>query len=359
MKKGKIGILTTYYANFGSYFQATALQKAIESLGYEVELINEHSRMFKSYKMFLTLLITPVLPQFVREKIAKMNAQYYAYLRLKDNVKQLNQSSVFKQNLSKLSREYDAIVVGSDELWSANKKTIAYLPNYFGIGINCKHITYGPSATMFEGGDPNIEKEIKEGLRTFERISVRDTFTHDFVKKMIGVDAQMVIDPTLLMPYFSSEGVGGGKYVLVYGQHYNEHERKIILDYANEKRYKVCAVAWNHEWCDEFIDVDSAEGMQKAFAESEYCFPSTFHGVIFSYLNKRNFTAFINPLRGRKVTMLLKTLGLEERIYSDENNKCFDEIDFETKDAELAELRRESFSYLDRALGDIVNDTSM
>ena len=66
IKKKKIAVLTTYFANFGSYFQATALQRQIEKLGYECELINERARLFKSYKMLISVCLTPFLPHAVR-----------------------------------------------------------------------------------------------------------------------------------------------------------------------------------------------------------------------------------------------------------------------------------------------------
>lgn len=353
--KKRVAVLTTYYANFGSYFQATALQNQIEKLGYDCELINEKARLFKSYKMLISVVLTPILPNMVKEFIAGKVPQYYAYLRLRNDVKQLKTSSAFDINIKKLSKKYDCIVVGSDELWSANKKTIVYYPHYFGIDIECPHITYGPSATMFESASVSRMNEICYGLKTFDKISVRDIFTYDFVKKLTNIEPQLVIDPTIMNPYFAKKGEGGGEYILVYGQHYSQEEIDIIKQFANNNSWKVMSVAWNHEWCDGYIDTMSAEEMQAAFNKSEYCFPSTFHGVIFSILNQRNFTAFINPLRGRKVKMLLETFQLESRIYSKDNNKCFDEIDFVEINKILSTKREESINYLKNALYEVCN----
>lgn len=36
----KIGLMTVYYPNYGSYFQAIALKEQLEEMGHDCELIN-------------------------------------------------------------------------------------------------------------------------------------------------------------------------------------------------------------------------------------------------------------------------------------------------------------------------------
>ena len=55
-----------------------------------------------------------------------------------------------------------------------------------------------------------------QGLKGFIRLSARDNFTLKYVEKNTGKKCELVLDPTLLNPYFGSTGEGGENYILVY-----------------------------------------------------------------------------------------------------------------------------------------------
>ena len=120
---------------------AEALCDAIRKLGHECELINTSIRGIKLYKYYIGKFVDSFAPDSLMEKVAdKINA-FNIYRSLKGDVKQLKISPA-GFNVSKLSRRYDCVVIGSDILWAVTNPCMGFVPAYFGEGIDCPHFTY-------------------------------------------------------------------------------------------------------------------------------------------------------------------------------------------------------------------------
>jgi len=349
----KLGLLTTYSFNYGSYHQAIALQKQLQDMGHECELINESFKKYKWFNLFLMYTMHPILPKFLKEKISDNMPQYKSFLRIQNDLKDVKISAVSARNMKKLSKSYDCIVLGSDELWSANSSSIRYVPEYFGYKIECPHISYATAAVQFDGSNSELCNKVRDGLLSFEQIAVRDIVSQKIINKITNRKIGIVLDPTLLNPFFATDEECVENYILLYGQHYSEEQKDYIQNMAKNNKLEIVCVGWPHEWSDRFMDVETAAELQKMFAKATFCFPSTFHGTIFSIVNKKQFFAMLNPLRGKKIEMLLNELNLESRIF-DENAKVNnDMIDYCVVQKKLDVLRQKSLIYLKNALEDI------
>ncbi|MBE5940069.1 MAG: polysaccharide pyruvyl transferase family protein [Lachnospiraceae bacterium] len=351
----KIGLLTTYSFNYGSYHQAVALQKKLEDMGHDCELINEKIKMYKWMNLFFMYTFDPILPNFIKNIIGKKIPQYNSFRMIKNDTKDLNVSPANIKKIKKLSERYDCIVIGSDELWSASTDSIRFCPEYFGIGWDIPLISYATCAIKLTSIDDKMASDIKRGLSGFTAISVRDVKSLENVKKIVPeLSVETVIDPTLLNPYFVPENVKEAKdrYVLLYGQHFDDAQRKYIIEYAKKENAKICCVGWNQDWADEFMNVTTAKELQETFATASFCFPSTFHGTIFSILNHKQFVAMLNPLRGGKVKLLLELLKLDNRIFCNDMREI-DKIDYDEVEDKINELRKKSEEYLVNALQEV------
>lgn len=364
----KIGILTVYSFNYGSYFQATALYKELERLGYEVEFINEKFKKMKWGNLFLLYSFDSLLPESLKETISKLLPQYRTFLQLKKDVSLYKESSPSKLDLRKLTEKYDLVILGADEMWSASKKSIRYTKEHFGYNISCPHISYATCGSLFDMNNSKLKKKAAAGLKTFKSISVRDEYTSKFVKKLAGKDAEIVLDPTLLNPYFvrkyndlegiyADDGSNYKNYVLLYGQHYDESQRNYIIKKAKELDCKILSLGWPVDFADGFLNPKTAEDFQKCFALAKFCFPSTFHGTIFSILNHRPFLSMVNSLRGKKIKMLLKDLYLKDRIYSNKKTDYAD-IDYDKVEKVLEKKRSYSRNILLNAINKTVKNYS-
>ena len=351
----KVGVITVYYANYGSYYQAEALCDAVRKLGHECELVNTSIRGWKLYKYYIGKFVDSIAPDAWMEKVAaKVNA-FNIYRSLKEDVKKL-QISPASFSMKKLAKRYDCIIVGSDILWAVTNPCMKFVPAYFGEGIACPHITYATSALTLDNPSPKVEKRMIEGLSGFTRLSARDDFTCNYVRQKTGKDCELVLDPTLLNPYFGSSGEGKGGYILVYGEHFTLEQIDAVKKFSRQTGWRTKAVSWHQDWCDEFENVNSGAELQMLYSKSEYCMSSTFHGTIFAVLNHRQFTSFPAPGRTEKICFVLSQLGLEKRIYTLENKNCIDmKIDYNCVDRQLAEWQGKSFDYLENALQECQN----
>lgn len=350
----KIGLLTTYSFNYGSYFQAIALQKKLQEMGHECELINEQIKKYKWLNLFVMYSVDPLLPKVLKNIVAAKVPQYNSYLKIKADANKVQCSPRRMRNFSTLSKQYDCIIVGSDELWSSDKSSIRFVPEYFGYGCNCPVFSYATCAIKFDVDNEELVRKARIGLKSFESIAVRDDISKEKIEKVMpDVKIEKVLDPTLLNPFFAYHGTSHKheKYVLLYGQHYDEVQMDFIRGVAKDKKCKIYSVGWKQEWSDAFINTNSGEELQKVFAEAEFCFPSTFHGTIFSIVNHKQFISMLNPLRGKKVELLLQDLGLQNRIYEKGLHLTeISEIDYQIVEKKLDKLRGASEEYLIQGL---------
>lgn len=349
----KIGLLTVYSFNYGSFYQAVALQKQLQDMGHECELINEEFKKKEWKNLWLLYTFHKVIPQFLRPLISKILPQYNTFLKLQGDVSGLPQSPAVVTKMEEISKRYDCIVLGSDELWSANPGSIRYTPAYFGYGITCPHITYAPSATLFDMDNEKLCETVREGMNSYSHIAVRDVHSKAVVKKITGREVPVVLDPTLLNPFFAKKEDEEiqGEYILIYGQHYDEEQRALIKETAKQYQMKIYALGWPQDFADGFLNPETAGDFQQAFVKAAYSFPSTFHGTVFSILHRRPFVSMLNPLRGAKVKMLLEQLQLSDRIYQEGHPEIVrQKIDYSVVFERIDALRKVSLDYLTDAL---------
>lgn len=67
----KIGIVTIYHANMGSYFQATALLNYLKDKGYDCELVNASVRGKHMARYYMSEIGRKFLNKKILEKIEK------------------------------------------------------------------------------------------------------------------------------------------------------------------------------------------------------------------------------------------------------------------------------------------------
>lgn len=351
----KIGILTVYFADYGSYFHATSLYNYLERQGHECELIHESIRYRTSKMLAISSIFEKIAPKFLKKLFGHKITALNTYILLKEDLKQYRISPKCK-SIKEIESRYDCIIIGSDELWSSTNKTIRFIPEYFGIGISKPHFSYSTSGITLKF--PNkMEGDIKEGLMTFEKIAVRDSVTADWVQKLTDREVEIVLDPALLYPYYkalSNRAIGDKKYIIVYGEHFSQTQIEWIIRYALYRNLELYSIAWKHAWCNMHYEIHSAAELQNAFAGAVHCMSSTFHGTIFAIINNVPFTAFLSELRGQKLKLLVEGINLSNCIYSDGLDAAVDvKIDYKEVHEIIEEKRKISEIYLLDALSKV------
>ena len=347
----RIGLLTVFSVDYGSYQQTLSLYRLLEKMGHAVTAIHESHRYTHSPKLFAFNIARYLFPKTL-ERFASYNDRIEKFFALREDVARMS-ISPYCLNPKKRYRDFDCIIVGSDELWSATNKIMKYIPDYFGYYMPCDHISYGTSASSLENPDPKLWSRMEKGLNTFLYLSARDKDTVKMVEQMTNKPCPMVLDPSLLNPIFGTGETTELPYILVYGEHFSDKQVQAIKTFAKDKQLPLVAVAWPHAWCNEFRKSYSASALQQSFAQSAYCIVSTFHGAIFSIIHRRSFTSFDSRQRGKKVKELLNQLALDDYLF--ENSGVIQHLspNYEELDQRLAALRADSLLYLKTALDDV------
>ena len=346
----KIGLLTAYFADYGSFYQAVSLYKYLEKQGYDVEIVNESFRYKYSPKLFVSSIAHKVMPKSILKKCCEKVTALNTYCILKSNLKDYNIAPVTFSD-KKRYEKYDCVVVGSDEQWSVTNSNMKFIPDCFGKGMHCPHISYATSGITLapEKVEQQIKQQICDGLNGFDAVAVRDSVTAAWVKDWTDIDAEIVLDPTLLNPFFVCDDTTENK-IAVYGEHFSQEQISAIKKFACEHGMQTISIAWKHSWCDTHLNAETAEDVQKAFASASYCVSSTFHGTIFSILAHKPFASFTSELRGIKIKGLLKLLDFEDRLFDINGMMPGMGIDYTKCDEILKKERTKSEQYILKAI---------
>ncbi len=351
----KIGILTHQYINnYGAFLQAYALHQAISRLfpDDQVEIIDyvnlKHFiintggwyRFYKNRENFACWIDKTKLPgTFGRARKENMVLSKTVF-----NAKQIN------------ALRYDCIIVGSDEVWNFKDKK-GNAPLKFGEGLDCKNlIAYAPSVGQT---DPNevLPDYVLNGIKKFKALSARDDLTFELGKKITGTMPTRVLDPTFLGEFPKAELKANKKpYIMFY---YCEKLPEEVLDqifaYAKEHNLGVYGAGeCDKRYSEITVNLKPFEWVE-LFRNAEFVFTGTFHGAVFSILNRRQFKVYLtNASRIKKVGALLRELGIANREmtadYRFDLDQQKNEIDYDAVYKVIEEKRQESREYLKSAI---------
>lgn len=379
----KVGICACYSTlNYGSMLQSFATQITIDNLGYDSEfiiykkkktlafIIKQIPRLLNRNLMFDKMLIFKKkyamrkYPEIVRQNKVRESAfenfqrKYYKHF-----------SSVFYgyDALCKAACSYDSVVVGSDQLWTPGGLATNFY-NLMFVPDNVNKISY---ATSF--GVSTIpwyqRKRTKEYLRRINHLSVRETKGAQIVESISGCIAKVVVDPTLLLTReawaaeIPERSLLNEPYIFCYFLGENSSHRDIAEDLRRKTGCKI--VCTPH--LDSFVERDLTFGDMQLFdigpddfvnliRGAEYVLTDSFHGSVFSILHHKKFITLNRfsdggQSRNSRIESLCTLLGLEERRYrGDITEQMLADIDYDSVDAKLIALRKESLDYLERAL---------
>ena len=316
----KIGILTFHEGiNHGAYFQAYALYSFFKARGYEVEIINYKNKIHWLHE--LKAFLWTKNPKNLYKNISKILKFKKAHQRFK-----LTKFTTNVKNIKAL--RYDVIVVGSDTVWNYEWSFLGSDPIYFGEGLTSKKIISFAPSCGFVNLNNKIPDFVREGLKNFDYITVRDEHTSNLVKKAIGFSPEIVLDPTFIFDVKGEEvGIEEEKpYILVYAYTLKEKEMKSALNFAKENELLLISIGYHNSWCDKnIVDIGPFEWLSY-FKNAEYVLTSTFHGSIFSIKYEKNFVISDNKNIRDKLHTILRGIGLSDRVVSNSDiSKIFDQ----------------------------------
>lgn len=365
----KIGILTLpLHINYGGILQAYALQTVLERMGHEVEIIDYpfgHPR--KSWIKWIRIWLRRTLSVLCGKRIYVFYEQKEEKMmpimcqHTSNFIREYIKKSEYYSKLAAIpENKYDAIVVGSDQIWrrqfSTDIKT-AFLS--FTKEWNIKRISYAASFGTEEWEYSDIEtEECKNAVKSFSSVSVREKSAVGLCEKHLGIKVECVLDPTMLLTkedYIElterNKTPKSSGNLFCYILDTTPEKEAVIANIAKQKRllpFSVNAIEGNRKCPVEQRIAKPVEQWLRGFMDAEMIVTDSFHACVFSILFNKPFIAIANKGRGlTRFYSLLETFKLTSRLNL--ANK-YAPINYEEINDILQKEREKSFKYLNSSL---------
>lgn len=364
----KIGILTWHKVlNHGAVLQAYALQSYLESLGYEVVLLNYDRVVPLNSHLLHRISCIPakikrilngtdnVLKSFRKEKQLLFSIFREQYI---------NEGGYYDKELS-----LDMVFIGSDQVFDILSGYNSYM---FGENVLADKIcAYAPCAAQTTYTIINNSKyanEITKNIKRFTYLSARDKNTKDLLQYLRPeLNIPIVVDPVLLYGFYNElkdwkydNFLLKKKYVVVYAyQTYLDSKEEIepIIKYARNNNCIIVALGYYHPWCDISINASPAEFLY-IMNNAVKVITDTFHGTVFSLICNTDFCAIIRPSNignSNKLGCLISQFKLEV-IVAKSGNEIFQILNTPVNWTEVNNLidiyRKDSHRYIKQCLCD-------
>lgn len=358
----KIGIITFHKArNYGAILQCYGLQKAIDQFGYDPEVLNyDCKNISNDYRLLKTnsivnfiksLILFPAL--YRKEK--KFNRFISQYLKVSDDMPKL----ILDHEIS----NYDAIVTGSDQVW--NCKLTGGDSTYFldFVPDHRKRLSYAASFGIKE-----IPEErngfYQKNLEGMGHLSVREKTAAAMIEQLCGRRAEVVLDPVFLqtaeqwrtiMPKKREKG-----YVFVYMP--GKHTLECAANLARRKGLTIIFCAYDislRKFKQNIGDIRLSLGPDEFLSlldGADYVVTGSFHATAFSLILQKRFFVEVPPKVGSRITDLLDSFDLRDRIFNGAGALEDREIDWSKVEQRMNHLRQQSMMSLRRSIEAAVHD---
>ena len=352
-KRLKVGVLTFHKCiNYGSYWQARCLVEGLRARGHDTELLDHDCVCVRRAEAKCAL--QPKLPQ--RTPRQELNAYAAKTRRFVEAIANLPLSRRFSLHEPEAASAYDAIVVGSDEVWNFRHPWYGSKPIFFGDGLRAgRLISYAASFGNHSAWD-GIHPEWACKLGRFSAISVRDENSLHLVREGTDSDPPIVLDPCLQFP----EAIRGGtrhrgNYAIVYGYLFPEWLSSRVRSWADGAGVRLVSVGYSNPWADEQRIGAGPVEFASLMSGARAVITNFFHGCVFALVNGKPWVTAPSDYRSIKIPDLAATLGAEHRIVDERTQSGeFAEL-LETPvvcevEARIDESRARSEAFLDAAL---------
>lgn len=387
MEKEKIGCVIAYrkgHTNYGTSLVGYALLKKLQQLGYNVEVINyiKHPTLIQKIEWVVNAIrcgeIKNVLARFTeKSKLAKYpNYAVGIAERTKavESYKARKFIPLFKDymgygSLCVGSKNYKAVVVGSDQVWTPMGLTTKFY-NLLFVDDNIRKVAYASSFGVSE--IPSFQhKATGAYLDRFYKIGVREQKGKDIVDSLSHKGAQVVVDPTMLLDSKEwSEEIKDSKikmnvpYIFCYFLGTNMEARKAANELKAKTGYKIVTLRHMDEYIPEderfgdYVPYDVDPNDFLAYIKNAaYVCTDSFHCSAFSIQFHKPFMTFYRFAVGSKtgrnsrIDSLFNMMGISRtHIYNDDISKIDEPIEWKEVDRKLEYFREESLFFLKSAL---------
>lgn len=369
-----IGIITFHRShNYGSVLQAYALQTSINK-----NVVNHYSEIID----FISPNSSEVYAIFKKKNsmknIIKNMLSIYTYrsryIRYKEFERFINTRLNLTKNkyfsisdLKEISKKYDILICGSDQIWNTNCKDFDY-SYYLPFAKSIKKISYAPSLGPGKQFKSNEAKEkIKDYLSDFYAISVRENGGEKTIQELTDKKVYRVLDPTLLLEAKDWDIISCNRrinkeYIFFYSIGYKKDDISIAKQFSKKFGLPVVTLftVGNRIIFSGFeIPKNSApEDFISLIKNAKLILSSSFHGSVFSIIYRKPFYSIRGVNDGKvqeddRIKTLLEEFKLTDRQVDINSVNSIEDpytIDYTESEKYINKARKESVDYLLNAI---------
>lgn len=351
----KVGILTFHWANnYGAVLQAYALCHVLNDMGHQVRFIDyaPESLRLRGWQGW-GLRSGKELPARAlwRMRFAWFRQRYLPTTR----------RCRTKEALNQVARGFDAVIVGSDQVWNGNIAA-TFDPTYFLDFVedaSCRKISYAACFGTPEQPEECLAKA-GEFLKRFHALSARNEMSAHLAESLSGKKPDIVVDPTLLHEFdeLVAPAPRSNGYIAAYylAEPHLATGIKILKILKKNLGLPIVLVGVNTPvaWADDCITSAGPIQWLKIFQGASFVCTDSFHGTVFSTKLRKPFIAWPG-YRPERIRDFLRSCGLENRLVVEPQLEQLQqliktEIDFSFVSRRLETHKTNALNFLNRAL---------
>lgn len=349
----KVGIITFCRANnYGAVLQCFALQETLKSFGHDVQIINYKQPFVEENNKLFSM-------NFIRhhkKEIKKIVMRFTRHLPYRAKVcKYFNDfrkkflSLTVPCNQNCIPNNFDAFIIGSDQLWTT-EHTGNKLDPVFTANFNNSHaLIYSYAISSNEKSIQHFNiKDLSNIAHRFRVLSFREQNICDYVSSKLNVKCRCDIDPTLLaLPKIWEPLINTSweqkKYIVVYQARALPGKERLLFEKARK-------LAEKQQWG--IIDLSSYKFSPSDFVSiikyAQCVVTTSFHGAAFALrFNRPLWVVQLNDGHDGRCTNLLKLINAEKCICKlEEDLQYIPELDYNDINDQLAQVAANSIKYL-------------
>lgn len=369
----RVAILTLpLHTNYGGIVQAYALQNILQRIGHDVsilKLMNSAGPKKISFRFHYPFLIKEFFLHFHTNIsfINEANKRTLYQMKIK-GINKFVKSHILIKPFYILGdgdyEAYDAIIVGSDQVWRpiyAGDIELYYLKFLKGRS-KIRKIAYGVSfgTTDWEYTEQQTI-ECAKLAHEFDLITVREDSGIALCQKYLGVKATQVLDPTMLLDKDDYVAIvkqekapksNGNLFVYILDD--NEQKQSYVQEIVSKLELTPFAVMPTVKELEVGPAYPGIPIWLRSFMDAQFVVTDSFHGCVFSIIFNKPFIAIGNKKRGQaRFDSLLRMFHLQDRLVDVENLSmdCISSrIDWRTVNVIRKKMQQMSISLLSNSL---------
>lgn len=358
----KVGILNVQWLNnLGSVLLAYAVQKKLDEIGIENEIINFMPHNYDKHG--------EIISAHPEEKVSSAK-KIENYTKFRKEHLRLTKDYIGISNVDEL--DYDAYILASDTVWTPLR--VHDIESYMFYFEFCKDkpvkkISWAASIGSESKEDLDMMAPIlTERLKNLDYISVRERETADYVQSLTDKKVVHAIDPVLMFEKEDYDEILSppnnelGDYIFTYLFDNVEGAYNTINKLSAHTKLPVIANVKDLSRIDNLLLNNEDYGppdLIETIYNADYIITDSFHVMAYSILAKKPFIAYSRKNSGIRLRNLLEDLNLSSKFLHD-NQEGFEEIlkeiDYEKVYEIINKWRNSTMKFINDALDIDFND---